>query len=139
MFFLVDEVPSMNNRNNDDLYTIPWTKWNDTLISKGRVEGDYVRYDSSAVNFRKIQSLLFYYFGEKASGIPTIIIYREGVPFVYGKDKLEAIEKDKKRTGEQISSLQEAEAESSGRAVILRYDLFKYLRYIFDRKTTWWL
>ncbi|RAO95347.1 hypothetical protein DNK47_00665 [Mycoplasma wenyonii] len=137
--FFSDEVPSMENRNNDDLYTIPWNKWDSTLTSRGKVEGDYIRYDSSAVKFRKIQSLLFYYFGEKASGIPTIIIYRDGIPFVYGKDKLETIEKEKQKTGEQISSLQEAEAESSGRAVILRYDLIKHLRYIFDGEVTWWL
>lgn len=137
--FFSDEVPSMDNRNNDDLYTIPWNTWSNTLTSQGRIEGDYVRNDESAVNFRKLHSLFLYYFGQKVKGIPTIVIYRNGVPFVYDSDKLEHIEEEKKKTGEQITALKDATHETSRRAAILRYDLFKHLKYIYGGELLWWL
>ncbi|AFO52375.1 hypothetical protein MHLP_03975 [Candidatus Mycoplasma haematolamae str. Purdue] len=135
--FFSDEIPDMGYRNNDDLARIPWTTWDKTIVSQGKIKDDYVRYDKSALQFRKIQSLLLYYFGEKATGIPTVIIYREGVPFVYGKDKIDALEAEKKNAGEATSSLQEAVATTAEKDIILRFDLFKHLNYIYNSEIIW--
>ncbi|AFN65014.1 hypothetical protein WEN_01075 [Mycoplasma wenyonii str. Massachusetts] len=137
--FFSDEVPEMGIRNNDELYTIPWNKWPNTLTNQGRIKGDNMRNDKSAVSFRKLHSLLTYYFGSKISGIPTIIIYKDGTPFVYGSDKIEEIEEEKKKSGEQIKTLQHAEAENSSAAAVFRYDLFKHLKYIYEGKYMWYL
>ncbi|ADX98307.1 DUF6856 family protein [Mycoplasma suis] len=133
--FFSDEIPSMDHRNNDDLAGIPWHKWSTTLLSQGRIKDDYIRYDKSAVNFRKIHSLLIYYFGNKVTGIPVVIIYKEGIPFVLHQDKIEELEKDKERTSKNVGSLTESTADN--RDIILRYDLFKHLNYIFESKIIW--
>ncbi|CCE67008.1 hypothetical protein [Candidatus Mycoplasma haematominutum] len=134
--FFSDEIPSMDYRNNDDLARIPWSKWDRTLVSQGYIKDDYIRYDKSAVEFRKLQSLLMYYFGEKASGIPTVIIYKNGIPFVYGSDKITELEEDKKGAGSAISHW-DATAGNTAQDVILRFDLFRHLSYIFDNELEW--
>lgn len=132
--FFSDKIPNLDNRNNDDLATFPWTKWHETLLSQGKVQGDYVRYDKSALKARKILSLLHYYFGEKQQGIPTIIIYKDGNPFILNVDKIEELEKDQKKVDEKAKA---QDSDTPYQSIVARYNLFKHLEYIFNKNVIW--
>lgn len=83
-----DEPESTGEQTNDDYWTLPWSRWPDNDLEKGRIKGTYIRNDESAKDFRKVFQSAVETFGEKVSGTPTILIYKNGKPKVFYKDKL---------------------------------------------------
>ncbi|AEG73028.1 hypothetical protein MHF_0759 [Mycoplasma haemofelis Ohio2] len=92
-FLMYEDVPEYHGSNvNDDLWTLPWSRWDTTDLKKGRVKGEYKRNDKSAREFRKVMDAAIEVFGgDKAGGTPTAIIYKNGKGKVFNHDQLEGL------------------------------------------------
>lgn len=95
-FLMFEDVPEIpEDAINDDLWTLPWSKWDTTDLEKGKVQGEYKRHDQSAKDFRKVMDAAVNKFGDKVSGTPTVILYKNGKGAVFNKDTLEGLNDQK--------------------------------------------
>lgn len=101
-FLMFEDVPEVTEyTTNDDLWVLPWSTWESTDLSKGRVKGEYKRNDKSALDFRKVFKAARERFGDNAGGTPTAIIYKDGVGKIFYKDKLPGL--NLREQGEALS------------------------------------
>ncbi|GCE63372.1 hypothetical protein MHSWG343_03680 [Candidatus Mycoplasma haematohominis] len=91
-----DEPEATKDSTSDEFWTLPWARWEADDFTKGRIAGTYIRNDKSARDFRKVFQAAIERFGENVSGTPTILIYKNGVPKIFYKDKLPGL-KDKEQ------------------------------------------
>ncbi|WP_391591697.1 DUF6856 family protein [[Mycoplasma] cavipharyngis] len=81
-----DEPPSSIQSYSDRLYTFPWKKEEANNLKNGIIAGQYVRYDQSAHNFRKIFAYAKSIHSE-IIGTPTVMAFRAGKFYWYDFNK----------------------------------------------------
>lgn len=91
----------------------------------------FKRQDKNAIDFRKIRTAAQKNFkSEKVSSIPTVIVYKEGAPKIFGEDKFDLLEPYLKMDSADINSAEESSKSQYDSSI--KNWLTQYIYYYFE-------